>query len=128
MEKGNRRIGVAGFSFKAGTDDVRESPVIEVVERLIGKGCDVKIYDRNVNIAKLVGANRDMLLERIPHISKLMVDNIDEILDHGQTVVIGNWDPDFMTIPQRLREDQVLVDLVGLCYSKNCNGKYDGIC
>ena len=73
MESGNSRVGVLGFSFKAGTDDLRESPVIEVIERLIGKGYDLRIYDRNVNIAALVGANRDFILNRIPHISRLMV-------------------------------------------------------
>ena len=93
MDKGHRRIGVLGFSFKAGTDDLRESPVIEVTERLLGKGYDLRIYDKNVNIASLVGANRDFILNRIPHISKLMVSGIDDVLDHAQTVVIGNKDP-----------------------------------
>ena len=95
MDKGHKRVGILGFSFKAGTDDLRESPVIEVIERLIGKGYDLRIYDKNVNIASLVGANRDFILNRIPHISKLMVGDIDAVLDHAETVVIGNKDPDF---------------------------------
>jgi GDP-mannose 6-dehydrogenase len=128
MEKGHRRIGILGFSFKAGTDDLRESPVIEVIERLIGKGFDLRIYDKNVNIASLVGANRDFILNRIPHISKLMVDNIDEVLDHAQTVVIGNKDPDFQRVPERLCEGQRLVDFVRITDRRSENGKYDGIC
>jgi GDP-mannose 6-dehydrogenase len=112
IDQGRKRVGVLGFSFKAGTDDLRESPVIEVIERLIGKGYDLRIYDKNVNMAKLVGANRDFILNHIPHISRLMVDGIDAVLDESETVVIGNNDPDFRNIPERLREDQVLVDFV----------------
>ena len=73
MEKGSKKVGILGFSFKAGTDDLRESPLVELIERLLGKGYDVRIYDRNVNIASLVGANRDYILNHIPHISRLMV-------------------------------------------------------
>jgi len=112
IDSGNSRVGVFGFSFKAGTDDLRESPMIEVIERLIGKGYDLRIYDRNVNIAALVGANRDFILNRIPHISRLMAPNMDAVLAHAQTVVIGNQDPEFRQIQERLREDQCLVDLV----------------
>jgi len=128
MEKGHKRIGVLGFSFKAGTDDLRESPVIEVIERLIGKGFDLRIYDKNVHLARLVGANRDFILNRIPHISKLMVDDIDAVLDHAETVVIGNKDKDFEKVPERLREDQRLVDFVRITDRRSENGKYDGIC
>lgn len=128
MQKGNKRIGVAGFSFKEGTDDLRESPLIEVIERLIGKGYDLRIFDKNVRLASLMGANRDFILNRIPHISKLMVDGLDAVLDHGQTIVVGNKDPDFVTIPGRLREDQVLVDFVRLSPRRSENDKYDGIC
>lgn len=128
MDKGHKRVGVLGFSFKAGTDDLRESPVIEVTERLLGKGYDLRIYDRNVNIASLVGANRDFILNRIPHISRLMVDGIDAVLDHAQTVVIGNKDPEFGSIPERLRDDQVLVDFVRVTSRRSEAGKYDGIC
>jgi GDP-mannose 6-dehydrogenase len=128
MEKGHKRIGVLGFSFKAGTDDLRESPMIEVIERLLGKGYDLRIYDKNVNIASLVGANRDFILNRIPHISRLMVDHLDAVLDHSQTIVIGNKDPDFQKVPHQLREGQTIVDFVRISDRRSENGKYDGIC
>jgi GDP-mannose 6-dehydrogenase len=128
MDGGQPRVGVLGFSFKAGTDDLRESPVIELIERLMGKGYDLRIYDRNVNIASLVGANRDFILNHIPHISKLMVTDTDAVLEHAQTVVIGNNDPEFHAIPSRLREGQRLVDLVRINGQRSGNGNYSGIC
>jgi GDP-mannose 6-dehydrogenase len=127
-EKGFKRIGMLGFSFKAGTDDLRESPVIELIERLTGKGYDLRIYDKNVRIASLVGANRDFILNRIPHVSRLMMQRVDDVLNHAQTVVIANNDPDFHDIPDRLREDQVLVDFVRVANKRSEPGKYDGIC
>jgi GDP-mannose 6-dehydrogenase len=128
-EKGHTRVGILGFSFKAGTDDLRESPLIEVIERLIGKGYDLRIYDKNVNLASLVGTNRDFILNRIPHISKLMmVGDIDAVLDHAQTVVIGNKDPDFKVVPERLRGGQFLIDFVRVIEGGSKNGNYDGIC
>jgi GDP-mannose 6-dehydrogenase len=127
-EKGHTRVGVLGFSFKAGTDDLRESPLIEVIERLIGKGYDLRIYDKNVNVASLVGANRDFILNHIPHISKLMVGDIDAVLNHAQTVVIGNKDPAFRTVPERLHEGQFLIDFVRVIEGSSKNGNYDGIC
>lgn len=118
-ECGNSQVGVFGFSFKAGTDDLRESPVIEVIERLIGKGYDLRIYDRNVNIAALVGANRDFILNRIPHISRLMAPSIEVVLAHAQTIVIGNYDPEFGQLQTKLREGQCLVDLVRITRQGN---------
>ncbi len=125
---GSKRVGILGFSFKAGTDDLRESPMIEIIERLIGKGYDLRIFDKNVNLASLVGANKDFILNRIPHISRLMVNGIDAVLSHAQTVVIGNKDADFMRVPERLHADQRLVDFVRITDRRSENGKYDGIC
>jgi len=127
MEKGLNRVGILGFSFKAGTDDLRESPMIEVIERLIGKGYDLRIFDKNVSIASLVGANRDFILNHIPHISRLMVADIDAVLDHAQTVVIGNDNPDFGNLPQHLHDGQVLVDLVRLTDRTSRKRKHDSI-
>jgi GDP-mannose 6-dehydrogenase len=128
VEKGHTRVGILGFSFKAGTDDLRESPLIEIIERLLGKGYDLRIYDKNVNIASLVGANRDFILNHIPHISKLMVGDIDAVLAHAETVVIGNKDPDFTGVLERLRKGQLLVDFVRIIEGRSKNGNYDGIC
>lgn len=121
VERGNSKVGILGFSFKPGTDDLRESPVIEVIERLIGKGYDLRIYDRNVNIAALVGANRDFILNRIPHISRLMVPTMDAVIAHAQTIVIGNHDPEFSEVQKNLREDQCLVDFVRITHKKGRN-------
>jgi GDP-mannose 6-dehydrogenase len=125
---GHKRVGILGFSFKAGTDDLRESPMIEIIERLIGKGYDLRIFDKNVNLASLVGANKDFILNRIPHISRLMVNGIGEVLNHAETVVIGNKDPDFQNVPVRLHNGQRLVDFVRITNDRSQNGKYDGIC
>jgi len=127
-DKGHRRIGVLGFSFKAGTDDLRESPLVEVIERLLGKGYELRIFDRNVELARLTGANRDFILNHIPHISRLMVGTIEDVLQFGETILIGNGAPEFKDIIGRLREDQVLVDFVRTSNSRSTPGKYDGIC
>jgi GDP-mannose 6-dehydrogenase len=124
---GPRQVGVLGLAFKAGTDDLRESPVVEVVERLIGKGYDVRIYDGNVNLAKLVGANRDYILEQIPHISDLMVSSIDEVVDHARTLVIGNDDPAFRAVAERPRPGQRIVDLVHIIDRRSDGQGYDGL-
>lgn len=128
MEKNNRRIGILGFSFKAGTDDLRESPIVELTERLIGKGYDLKIYDKNVNLARIHGANRDYILDHIPHISKLMVSSVEEVIDHAGTIVIGNADPEFKSVPQRLNDGQTLIDFVRVTDSRTVSGVYEGIC
>jgi GDP-mannose 6-dehydrogenase len=128
MHNGHKRVGILGVSFKAGTDDLRESPMIEVIERLTGKGYDLRIFDKNVNLASLVGANRDFILNHIPHISRLMVDSMDAVLRHAQTVVIGNSDPEFLSVLSRLRDDQNLVDFVRITGGRSEHGKYDGIC
>jgi GDP-mannose 6-dehydrogenase len=126
-DQGHKRVGVLGFSFKAGTDDLRESPMIEVIERLIGKGYDLRIYDKNVSLASLVGANRDFILNHIPHISRLMVDRIEAVLEHAETIVIGNSDPAFKSVFDRLRDGQHLVDFVRITSHRSENGKYDGL-
>lgn len=128
MEKGHKKVGVLGFSFKAGTDDLRESPIVELVERLLGKGYDVRLYDRNVNLAKLVGANRDYILNHIPHISQYMMSDMDEVLAHGETLVIGNGSAEFRDILTRIKPGQVVVDLVRISDAVSEAGRYDGIC
>ncbi|HEX6158407.1 MAG TPA: nucleotide sugar dehydrogenase [Burkholderiales bacterium] len=128
IDKGNRRIGILGISFKAGTDDLRESPMVELTERLIGKGYDIKVYDRNVSLACIHGANREYILNKIPHLSRLMVPTIDEVLAHSQTVVIGNGAPEFVDVPKRIGEGQTVIDFVRVSDSRTVAGVYEGLC
>jgi len=127
VAKGTRKVGVLGFAFKAGTDDLRESPMVDVIETLIGKGYDLRLYDRNVNLAALTGANRDFILNHIPHISRLMVDTVQAVTDFADVVVIGNGAAEFRALPGALRPGQVIVDLVRIA-DRTSGDAYDGIC
>jgi GDP-mannose 6-dehydrogenase len=128
IEQGGNRVSVLGLSFKAGTDDLRESPVVELTERLIGKGYDLRIYDSNVRLASIHGANRDYIIHRIPHISRLMTRSLDEALEHAETVVVGNAAPEFRDVPKRLTDGQTLIDFVRITDSRSVSGVYEGIC
>jgi len=128
IDRGSKKVGVLGFSFKAGTDDLRESPVVELTERLLGKGFDLRIYDSNVSMARIHGANRDYILNRVPHISRLMVSSIGEVMSHADTIVIGNAAPEFADVPGRLRSNQSVVDLVRINGSRSVAGVYEGLC
>ena len=128
INHGSRKVGILGFSFKAGSDDLRNSPVVEMTERLLGKGFELWIYDGAVRLASIHGANRDYILHRIPHISGLMVSSIDEVLEHADTIVIGNAAPEFRDIPRRLGLRQTLIDLVRISESRSAAGVYEGIC
>jgi GDP-mannose 6-dehydrogenase len=102
--------------------------MVELVERLIGKGYDLRIYDSNVRMAAIHGANREYILNHIPHISKLMVASIEEVIAHARTIVIGNGSAEFRDVPRRLEEGQQVVDLVRIADTKSVQGVYDGIC
>lgn len=128
LAKDNRKVGVLGFSFKEGTDDLRESPIVELIERLLGKGFELKIYDKNVNLAKIGGANRSYIINKIPHISRLMAETMREVLEHGDTLIIGNKAKEFADVPKQMRETQTLIDLVRLDDRDPAYGKYEGIC
>ena len=125
---GKKKVGVLGFAFKAGTDDLRESPVVSVIERLIGKGYDVKLYDRAVSLAKLVGANKEYIEREIPHISKLMVADMAEVLEHSEVVVIGNPSAEFKTIEPNILNSRAIVDLVRIFGDRISDSQYQGIC
>jgi GDP-mannose 6-dehydrogenase len=127
-QTGCKRVGVLGFSFKAGTDDLRESPIVELIEQLIGKGYAVKVYDKNVSLANLQGANRAYIESEIPHIASLMADSIDAVLESSDVIVIGNRSNTFADVYHRLREDQIMIDLVRITEKPvNSNGQYQGI-
>jgi GDP-mannose 6-dehydrogenase len=125
---GRRRVGVLGLSFKAGTDDLRESPVVTLVEMLIGKGHHLSIYDQFVSRAGLIGANLEYIEREIPHIWSLMRDSVDAVIDASDVIVIGNNAPEFRQIHETLRDDQMVVDLVRSHNGQTSNGRYQGIC
>ena len=106
-----QRVGVVGLSFKAGTDDMRESPMVALVETLIGKGCDVRILDRNVAMARLVGANRRYIEEEIPHIASLMCPSAEALLAHAEVVVIGNACEDATEVLAAMQPQHLTIDL-----------------
>jgi GDP-mannose 6-dehydrogenase len=127
LRTGKKRIGILGFSFKAGTDDLRESPMVTLIETLIGKGLDLVIYDRDVSLARLFGSNKEYIEQGIPHIAKLMRSSIDEVLSASDTIVIGNKSEEFRQIESRLRPDQTVIDLVRL-FDRPSDESYQGIC
>jgi GDP-mannose 6-dehydrogenase len=102
--------------------------LVDVIERLIGKGYDLKLYDSNVNLARLTGANRDYIFKVIPHIERLMVERIEDVLAHGEVIVIGNSAPEFSDIAKQLRSDQRVVDFVRIRRIEEEHRNYDGIC
>jgi len=127
LRTGNKQVGVLGFSFKAGTDDLRESPMVTLIETLLGKGLDLVIYDRDVSLARLFGSNKEYIEHEIPHIAKLMRGSIDEVLNAANTIVIGNKSEEFRQIESRLRPEQTVIDLVRL-FDRPSGDGYQGIC
>jgi GDP-mannose 6-dehydrogenase len=129
VDTGKKRIGLLGFSFKAGTDDLRESPMVILAEALLGKGYQLCIYDKNVSLARLVGANKQYINEQIPHLSQHLCESIDQVIDASDVVVIGNGAPEFSEAVQRCRADQVVIDLVRIPLDfSQVAAQYDGIC
>jgi GDP-mannose 6-dehydrogenase len=129
METGKKKIGLLGFSFKAGTDDLRESPIVILAEQLLGKGCSLCIYDKNVSLAKLVGANKEYIEKQIPHLSSLLCNSIDEVIEKSEVIVVGNQAPEFAEALTRTRPDQIVIDLVRLpIYGSLLQADYRGIC
>ena len=123
-----KRVGILGMSFKAGTDDLRESPMVALIETLIGKGMQLSIYDRDVSLARLFGANKEYIEREIPHISQLMRAGLDEVLDASDVLVVGNKAEEFREVENKLRSDQTLIDLVRLFEGRVSDESYRGIC
>jgi GDP-mannose 6-dehydrogenase len=129
LDTGRTNIGLLGFSFKAGTDDLRESPLVTLAEALIGKGLKLRIYDKNVLLSRLVGANKEYIDHRIPHLSSLLCDSIDEVIAHADVIVVGNKSPEFVEALQRTRSSQIVIDLVRVSVdSALVPAEYRGIC
>ena len=127
VKTGMKRVGVLGFSFKAGTDDLRESPMVTLIETLIGKGYKLLLYDRDVSLARLFGANKDYIEREIPHISELMRPSIDAVIADVEVVVIGSKAAEFRQVKDKMKANQVLIDLVRI-FDDHSNESYQGIC
>ena len=129
METGKKKIGLLGFSFKAGTDDLRESPIVILAEALLGKGLQLCIYDKNVSLARLVGANKEYIEQQIPHLSSLLCDTIDDVIATSEVIVVGNQAPEFAQALAACRADQIIIDLVRLpVLGSQLAADYRGIC
>jgi GDP-mannose 6-dehydrogenase len=114
MSHGKRRIGFMGLSFKEGTDDLRESAVVTLAERLLGKGYELCVYDRNVKLASLVGANREYILNAIPHIGRLLVNNADSLFHNADIIVLATGEKDFGEQVRKHADGKTVIDLVGV--------------
>jgi GDP-mannose 6-dehydrogenase len=125
---GSKRVGVLGLAFKAGTDDLRESPMVSLIEMLIGKGAQVSIFDQHVRSANLIGANKEYIEAEIPHIWDLMRSSIPEVLRSADTIVIGNSASEFKEIGDSLRDGQTVIDLARAFGNKTSDASYQGIC
>jgi GDP-mannose 6-dehydrogenase len=129
MKPGVRRVAMIGLSFKAGTDDLRESPLVAVAERLIGKGYQLRIFDSEVNLSRLLGANKRFIEESIPHIGNLMVDACREAIADAQVAIVSVKSPEILAaLAQHTNADLAIVDLVGLPREQIKCARYDGIC
>jgi GDP-mannose 6-dehydrogenase len=128
VETGERRIGMFGLAFKSATDDLRESPFVELAERLVGKGFDLKIYDPVVAPARLIGANRRFVEQHLPHLSVLLADDPDDVVRHARVLVVGNLSPAVLSALDR-SGDRKIVDLVRVpdAEERRRGGDYAGI-
>ena len=130
MGTGKRKIVQLGLSFKAGTDDLRESPQVQVVKRLLGEGYEVKVWDEDVSLGRLAGSNRQYIEEVIPHIGSLLSADLDNVLKWGEVILVGNKSAKKDELIRRLRKDQIVIDLVNLDNTRRATGAsfYEGIC
>jgi GDP-mannose 6-dehydrogenase len=129
LETGKKKVGLLGFSFKAGTDDLRESPMVILAEALLGKGIALRIYDKNVSMARLVGANKEYIEKQIPHLSSLLCDTVEEVVEGSEVIVVGNQAPEFRNALAAAKAGQIIVDLVRVpIYGSLLQAEYRGIC
>ena len=127
-ETGKKKIGIVGFAFKAGTDDLRESPMITMIETLLGKGFELSLYDSNVLLSKLMGKNKDFLTGHIPHIARILDDSLDQVISKSEVIVIGNKSEEFKNITERVNNEQTIIDLVRINDDQISKDNYVGIC
>jgi GDP-mannose 6-dehydrogenase len=126
MRHSHRTIGFLGIGFKAGTDDLRNSPAVELAEALLGKGCALKIYDQNVHTSKLTGTNKEYIDQHIPHLSRLMVQDVRELVDWADVLVVSTKEAEFAYVLGEAT-DKVILDLVRISAEIHPSNQYIGI-
>lgn len=126
MEKGRRRVGILGLSFKAGTDDLRCSPIVDVVETLLGKGFELRIYDKNVKLSEITGTNKDFIMAKIPHLQHFVYDDLDKVASESDVLVVTNKEAEFADLLERY-PGKIIVDLVRAWDDVDYAGQYEGI-
>ncbi|MDZ7739347.1 MAG: UDP-glucose/GDP-mannose dehydrogenase family protein [Bacteroidales bacterium] len=109
----NKKLGFMGISFKAGTDDLRNSPAVTVIETLLGKACDISIYDRNINLSILTGTNKEYIDSKIPHLSTLLIDDPAELVEKCDVIIVTTGEPEFIDVLDKI-EDKIIIDFVRL--------------
>ena len=124
---GKKKIALLGLSFKSSTDDLRESPLVELAEKLIGKGYELKIFDENVEYARVFGANKEYIESKIPHVSSLLCSNLLEVVDASDVVILGNGDKKFAEVLSNISSEKQVLDLVGFMSTASKPGQ-EGIC
>ncbi len=122
-----KKLGFLGLSFKAGTDDLRNSPAVTVIETLIGKGYDVSIYDKNVQVSRLTGTNKEYIDAHIPHLSKLMTDDLNKILDNSEVIIINNKEQEYLDTFSDWNGNAKIIDMVRMDEQVRNNPGYSGI-
>lgn len=129
LEYKGKKVGFLGLSFKGGTDDLRESPIVDLAESLIGKGFDLRIYDRHVSLARLLGANKEYIEREIPHLSRLLSSSAAELIEQSDVIVVGNRDEEFPKLLADLPPQKMVVDLVRILPNPPADvSRYFGIC
>ncbi len=126
VEKGKRKVGVLGLSFKAGTDDLRCSPIVDVVEALLGKGFELRIYDKNVKLSEITGTNKDFIMAKIPHLQHFIYDDLDRVVTESDVLVVTNKEAEFDGLLKKY-PGKIIVDLVRAWKEVDYAGNYEGI-
>ena len=130
LQTNKKKVGVLGLSFKAGTDDLRESPQVELIKRLLGEGCQIRVWDEDVSLGRLVGSNQQFIEEVIPHIASLIAADLDQVFETAEVIVIATRSLPKEKVAARLRPHQIVIDLANLEKTRRVDGalSYQGIC
>ncbi|MFL6215334.1 MAG: nucleotide sugar dehydrogenase [Blastocatellia bacterium] len=128
LATGRKQVGVLGLSFKSGTDDLRESPMVALIETLLGKGLRLSIYDRDVELARLFGANKEYIEREIPHISSLMCADLSRVIEHAEVLIVGKKEDEFRALADSILSGRTVIDLVRMFDAHDNRPHYHGLC